>query len=191
MAHVRGGLVARQRIEVIAAGDALRELAQLDAAEQLAQLRLADQDDLQQLLRFGLEIGEQAHLLEHLGREVLRLVHHQHDAPAVGVRLQQVVAQQVDQVLEAALRARPRTPMPSSSQMASRNSAGVMRGFRISAISACLRRLRQQRADHRGLAGAHLAGELDEAAGLVDAVDQVRQRLRVPFRAGTGSADRA
>ena len=43
-------------------------------------------------------------------------------------------------------------------------------------------RLRQQRADHRGLAGAHLAGELDEAAGLVDAIHQVRQRLRVPFR---------
>ena len=32
MAHVGGGFVARQRIEVIAPGDALRELAQLDAA---------------------------------------------------------------------------------------------------------------------------------------------------------------
>ena len=71
---------------------------------------------------------------------------------------------------------------PSSSQMASRNSAGVMRGFRISAISACLRRLRQQRANYRGLARAHFARELDEAAGLVDAIHQVRERLRVPFR---------
>ena len=103
MAHVRGSLVARQRVEVIAAGDALRELPQLDAAQQLAQLGLADQDDLQQLLRFGFEVGQQAHLLEHFGREVLRFVDHQHDALAFGMRLEQVVAQQVDQILEAAL----------------------------------------------------------------------------------------
>jgi hypothetical protein len=32
MAHIRGGLIARQRVEVIAAGDALRELPQLDPA---------------------------------------------------------------------------------------------------------------------------------------------------------------
>ena len=75
---------------MITAGDALRELAQLGAVQQFAQLRLADQDDLQQLLGLGLEIGEQPHLLEHLGREVLRLVDHQHDALAVGVGLEQV-----------------------------------------------------------------------------------------------------
>ena len=45
-----------------------------------------------------------------------------------------------------------------------------------------LRRLRQQRPNYRGLAGADFAGELDEAASFVDAVDQVRERLRVPFR---------
>ena len=32
MAHIGRGLVARQRIEVVTPGDALRELAQLDAA---------------------------------------------------------------------------------------------------------------------------------------------------------------
>ena len=182
MAHVGGGLVAGQRIEVIAAGDALRELAQLGAVQQLAQLRLADEDDLQQLLRFGLEIGEQAHLLEHLGREVLRLVHHQHDALALGVRLEQVAAQQVDQVLEAALGVAASTWMPSSSQMASRNSGRRHARIEDQRDLGVLRRLRQQRAHHRGLAGAHLAGELDEAAGLVDAIHQVRQGLRVPFR---------
>ena len=44
-----------------------------------------------------------------------------------------------------------------------------------------LRRLRQERAHDGGLAGADLAGELHEAAGLVDAVQQVRQRLGVPL----------
>ena len=43
-----------------------------------------------------------------------------------------------------------------------------------------LRRAREQRADGRGLAGADLAGQLDEAAGFVDAVDQMRQRVGVP-----------
>ena len=58
VAHVGGGLLARQRVQVIAAGDALRELAQLVARQQLAQLRLADEDDLQELLRVGLEVGD-------------------------------------------------------------------------------------------------------------------------------------
>ena len=75
MAHVlQRSSLARQRIQVIAAGDALRQLAQIGAIQQLAQLRLADQDDLQQLLGRGLEIGQQPHLLEHLGGQVLRLV---------------------------------------------------------------------------------------------------------------------
>src|SRR5438552_13422616 len=49
MAHVGAGLPARERIQVIAPGDALRELPQLVAREELAQLRLADENDLQEL----------------------------------------------------------------------------------------------------------------------------------------------
>ena len=89
---------------MVTAGDALGELAQLGASEQLAQLRLADHDDLQQFLRVGFEVGEQAHLLEHLGGQVLRLIHHQHHALAARVCAQQVVAEDVHQVLQAAER---------------------------------------------------------------------------------------
>jgi hypothetical protein len=39
----------------------------------------------------------------------------------------------------------------------------------------------QQRTHHRRLARAHLPGELNEAAGLGNAVQEVRQRLRVPL----------
>ena len=67
MAHVGERVFARQRFQVEARRDALRELAQVVAGEQVAQFRLADQDDLQELLRLGLEVGEQPHLLEHLG----------------------------------------------------------------------------------------------------------------------------
>jgi hypothetical protein len=99
MAHVRGRLLAGERVQVIAAGDALRQLAQLIAVQQLAQFRLADEDDLQQLLGVGFEVGEQAHLLEHVRREVLGLIHHQHHALAGRMGAQQVVAEDVDQVL--------------------------------------------------------------------------------------------
>jgi len=42
-----------------------------------------------------------------------------------------------------------------------------------------MRHAGQQGAHHRSLAGAHLAGELDEPAGFVDAVQQMRERLGV------------
>jgi hypothetical protein len=99
MAHVGRGLLARQRIEVVAAGDALRELPQVLARQQFAQLRLADQDDLQQLLGFGLQVGEQADVLEHLRGEVLRFIDDQHDAPALRVRPQQIAIEHVHQFL--------------------------------------------------------------------------------------------
>src|SRR5687767_12993209 len=105
MTHIRDRLALLQRLEVIAAGDALRELAQLRPCQHLAQLRLPDQDDLQQLLRRGLEVGEQAHLLEYVGVEVLRLVHHEHDAPVAAVRIEQEMGEDVDQRLDAAGRA--------------------------------------------------------------------------------------
>ena len=43
-------------MQVVASGDALRELPQLIARQQLTQFGLADEDDLQQLLRVGLEV---------------------------------------------------------------------------------------------------------------------------------------
>ena len=67
MAHVRARLVLAQRLQVIAPGDALRDLPHLGPIEQLAQLGLTDQDDLQQLLLRRLEVRQQPHLLEQLG----------------------------------------------------------------------------------------------------------------------------
>ena len=60
-------LIGQPELRELLGRSELRQLAQLVAREQLAQLRLPDEDDLQQLLRVGLEIGEQAYLLEHLG----------------------------------------------------------------------------------------------------------------------------
>ena len=85
MPHIALGFLARQRFQVISAGDPLRQLAQIGAVEQFAQLRLSDQNDLQQLLRGRLQIGQQAHLLQHLDGEILRLIHDHDDAPALGM----------------------------------------------------------------------------------------------------------
>ena len=142
---------------------------------------MPDQDDLQQLLGLGFQVGEQAHLLEHFRSEVLRFVDHQHDALAFGVRLEQMAAQQVDQVLEAALGTR-RHREPQLLADGLQELRGRHARIEDQRDLGVFGRLGQQRANYRGLARAHLAGELDEAPGLVDAVDQVRQRLRVPFR---------
>ena len=86
---------------MVAAGDALSQLAQLGAVQHLAQFRLADQDDLQQFLCGRLQIGEQADLLEDLGGKVLRLIDDDDDAPAFGVRRQQPAIQGVHHLLDA------------------------------------------------------------------------------------------
>ncbi len=148
-------------------------------AEQRAQLRLPDQDDLQQLLGLGLEIGEQPDLLEHLGRQVLRLIDDQHHAPTLRVRAQQVAVEQVDQLLGVVLGAVGHAQAELLAQRA-QELGGRQPRIEDQRDLGILRRARQQRADGRGLAGTDLAGELDEAAGLVDAVDQMRERIGVP-----------
>src|ERR1039458_4356542 len=62
--------------------DALAKLAEFVARENGFELRLADEDDLEEFLFVGLEIGEKADLLEHLKGEVLRLIDDEHDVPA-------------------------------------------------------------------------------------------------------------
>ena len=59
--------------------DALAELAQFLARKEPLQLGLAHQDDLEQLLLVGLEVGEEAHLLEDLEGQVLGLVDDEDD----------------------------------------------------------------------------------------------------------------
>src|SRR5690606_23589523 len=104
VADVRRRFGAAQRLEVIAARDALRDLTHLRALEQVAELRLTDQDDLQQLLRRRLEIRQEPHLLEELGAQRLRFVDDQHDSPTLRVRVEQVPIQRRDQRTERPVR---------------------------------------------------------------------------------------
>ena len=67
----------------------LRQLLQLWPCQHAAQFGLAYQDDLQQLALIGLQIGQQAQLLQYVSRKILRLVNDQHIVFACGVPSQQ------------------------------------------------------------------------------------------------------
>ena len=85
MTQVGIGFFRIQRGQVVARGDALRQLAQFGFAQQAAQFGLAQQQDLQQLLGVGFQIGEQPHLLQRVGRQVLSLVNQHHHAQALRI----------------------------------------------------------------------------------------------------------
>jgi len=92
-------LLLGQRVEVEARHHPLRELLQFGLEQHVAQLGLADQDDLQQLALVGLQVGQQAQLLQHVDRQVLRLVDDQHVVQPRGVGAQQEFVERVDMVL--------------------------------------------------------------------------------------------
>jgi len=74
--------------------------------EKRPELRLPDEDDAQELLGRGLEVREQAELLEHVDVEGLRLVDDDHGAPALLPQLQEMRVQEIDERLLARARRR-------------------------------------------------------------------------------------
>ena len=159
---------------------ALRQLLELGPLEHRAQLGLADEDDLQQLALVGLEVGEQAQLLEHVGREHLRLVDDEDVVLADGVGLEQEVVERVDVGLD-----RRRLAVGGGDRhvelVADRLQQLDHGELRIEDVGdvAALRDLLEEAAADGRLAGADLAREQHEAAAAADAVEQVRQRLAV------------
>ncbi|MPM36845.1 hypothetical protein SDC9_83449 [bioreactor metagenome] len=100
MRHVLARFVQAQRIQVIARNHPLRQLFQRRIGHHGAQLGLADQDDLQQLALTGFQVGEQPQLLQHVGRQVLRLVDDQHVVAAARIRVEQEGIERIDAILD-------------------------------------------------------------------------------------------
>ena len=178
VAYITLGFLARQRFQMVSAGDPLRQLTQLGAVQQFAQLRLPDQNDLQELLRRSLKIGEQPDLLQHLGGEVLRLVHDHDDAPSLRMGGQKAPVQRIDHLLDAAAIG---VGNDESQFLADREQKLHRSHPRIQDHGdiRVMRNTRQQRADHGGFAGADLPRQLNESARFVDAIEQMRQSLGV------------
>ena len=179
MAHVGFGFAAIERRKVIARSNALGQLAQFGLIELFAQLGLTEQDDLQQFLRRRFQVGEQTHLLQRLGRKVLRLIHNQHHAQTLGVGIEQIDIEDIDQALETAA-----TVADVEFQfLADRLEQFHRRKFRMKhqRDARILGQLFKQQPAQRGLAGADLARELHEtaAAALADAIKQMRKRVPV------------
>src|SRR5262249_49567018 len=154
-------------------GDALAELAQAAVVELVAELGLADEDDLEELPLVGLEVREEADLLEEVELQVLGLVDHQHDVVALGELLQEEAVEHL-QVGDAVGLRRLQAELVEDrleELVAGQDRVQDEGGLHLRP------QLLQDGAADGGLPGAHLAGELDEALALADAEEDVVERL--------------
>ena len=118
-------------------------------------------------------------MFEHVHLEVLRLVDDEDGAATETVVGQQETVQGIRECLDAVARFR---------QLHVQFFADRRQEFRARQLGVQddrhvgeLGKLLEQGTDEGRLAGAHFAGELDEAAAFLDAVDEVRERLPVPL----------
>ena len=177
--HVFPGFVPAERRQMVAGGDALRELPQALPLQHLPQFGLAEQHDLQQLVLGRFQVGQQPHLLQRLRAEILRLVDDDHDAAALSVLDQEVSVESIHQRFVAVA-----DPDRVDAQfLADRGQQFTRRhqGIEHESHPGVRRDLFEQTAAQRSLAGAHLPGELDETArtALADTVQQVREGVPV------------
>ena len=164
---------------MITAGDPLRQLSHVVARQLFAQLWLTDEDNLQQLLLGRLEIGEQAHLLQYFGPEVLRFIDDQDRAATQAVIVQQETVQGVGQRLYAVALLRQRN-MQLFADRAQELDARQLRVQHDGNIGK-LGQLLQQAAYQGRLAGTDFAGQLDKATAFPDTVDEMGERFRMPL----------
>ena len=179
MLHIRRCVSGLQRPEVIARGDALRKLTQIWSRQHLGQLWLTDKNDAQQFAFVGFQIGQQAQLLQHVRREVLRLVNEQYGGSSGSITSQQLLVDVVHQSLDAAVR------------IAAIDTQFIGDGFEeLHCVQPRIEHecnvdmrwhLLKQTATQRGLARADLAGQHHKAALIVQAIDKMRERIAMSF----------
>lgn len=178
MGDVGGDVAEAEGLEVVGDGDALGELAQLVLLQQVVQLGLADEDQVQQVVLLGVDVGEHADLFQALDAEVLRLVDDQHHRVAGGVladqELDEIVVE-LDLGLAFVLQA-----------IGHHDPLGHFAEVVVGEVDQPDTQLRpdlvEQAIDERGLAAAHLAGDDGEALAVLDAVLEQRQRRGVALR---------
>jgi hypothetical protein len=180
-------LVAVERPEVIRGDDALAQLLHVRALQDAAEFRLAEQEGLDQRAVVVLEVGQHAQFLDRARRQVLRLVDHQQGALALA-------RGHGEKILEVFQQRRLGQAFVLQAERGGDAAQGV---FGVELGRHQLRRdqvlrveLAEQVAHQRGLAGADLAGDDDEALAQRQAVVQIRHRPLVPLGPEEESADR-
>ena len=163
------GPVQRREFEVV--GDAVENRAGRAFGESLVEFGLSEQDDLQQLVLGRFEVRQQAHLLERIGRHRVRFVDQSDGAPALAPQRDQAVRDGVEQRSCVA------------------DFGAELEGDRAQQVFGIERRVRQpdrdgrrgqaveQHAQQHRLAGADLAGDLDDAFVVVQRVFERGERV--------------
>ena len=176
--HVAVRLLARQGLQIAADADALVELAQLVELELFFELGLAHEEDLQELARGRLQVGEDPDLLERLHAHLLRLVDDHEDRLALAARGEQVLRQGGQQLaLGGAPALHPEVVENGPNQL----GVGEVRVQHERALHA-VRQLAQEGPAERGLARAHIAHEGHEPLLARDAVEESGEDLVVSLR---------
>ena len=169
-----------QCFQVEAGNDPLCQLLQLRARDHLPQFGLADQDHLQQLALWRLQVGEQAQLLQHVGCEVLRLIDDEDVLLAFGVARQQVFIERIEVILDGG---------GSNAGVVHRYLELVADGLeeigdrqlRVEDVGhpTMLGHLLQETSADGGLASADFAAEQDEPTAAPDAIEKMCESLPV------------
>src|SRR5262249_17959499 len=186
--HVRACGFAIERLELVADRHALVELTQRGRAQLPLQLELSDENDLKQLFLVGLEVGQDADLLEHGERQGLCLVDDEHRARLQRNQTEEEIVQRVDQRLLADARE------PAGLRVLARDDAEVLENplqqvlLREKRVQHERRERRpvdllEQRAAQRRLARADVPGDDDEAFAATDGVLQQVERVAVRLAA--------
>ncbi|MNF64018.1 hypothetical protein D3C84_457390 [compost metagenome] len=176
--HIGVHILTGEWQQVVAGRDALGQLAQQGLAQHLLQLRLADEHHLQQLLLVGLQVGEQAQLLQHAGQQMLGFIHQHHAALARRQIGQQVIANEVEQLLETGFLGVGQLELVTDGRQQIPFGQGRIEDVGDLGLGG---QLLEQAARDGGLARAHFPRQQHEAATVLQPVVEVGEGLPVAF----------
>ena len=177
-AHIGIHVLMRKGQQVVTGRDALCQLAQQGLAQHLLQLGLADEHHLQQLLLVGFQIGEQTQLLKHTGQQMLGFIHQHNAALACRQVGQQVIANEIEQQLEAGVLVVWQLELVADGRQQVALGQGWIEDVGDLGLG---RQLLQQAAGDGGFTCSHFPGQQHEAAAILQPVVEMGQGFPVTF----------
>ena len=152
-------------------GDAVLQLPHVGARQQVVQLRLAEQRDLDQLVPFGFEVGQQADLFQRFRRHCMRLVDQQHDLATGGEFGHQCLLHRAQQPVCAAIAAGGGCAAQLVGQHGEQFAAVHQRVGEIDGAQMGGKVIDQHPRQH-GLAGTDFAADLDQPLFASERIDE-------------------